>query len=89
MRSLSRNLAEAAAFSFVAVIIAYFDGSIDLSEAVADSVFTAIPVRDLCAEDCRGICPHCGINLNRGSCDCRETGVDPRWAGLASLLKQD
>ncbi len=34
MRSLSRNLAEAAAFSFVAVIIAYFDGSIDLAEAV-------------------------------------------------------
>ena len=44
-----------------------------------------IPMKPLCREDCKGICPTCGADLNLGPCSCEEKSVDPRWAGLAAL----
>lgn len=44
-----------------------------------------IPMKPLCREDCKGICPTCGADLNLGPCSCEEKAVDPRWAGLAAL----
>ena len=46
----------------------------------------ALPTKHLCREDCRGLCPHCGKNLNEGLCGCREDKVDPRLAVLAQLM---
>ena len=60
---------------------------IDLSEAIIDGIYSAMPVRDLCVEDCKGICPKCGINLNLESCNCSHKEIDPRLAGLAKLLE--
>jgi uncharacterized protein len=45
----------------------------------------SLPTRPLCREDCRGLCPHCGINLNRESCGCREERLDSRLAALRSI----
>ena len=42
----------------------------------------------LCKEDCKGLCPVCGIDLNKKSCNCRAKTVDPRLAKLSELLKQ-
>jgi len=42
-------------------------------------------MRPLCKEDCKGLCPTCGINLNYEECDCEVPDVDPRWAKLKSL----
>jgi uncharacterized protein len=44
-----------------------------------------IPMRILCKEDCRGLCPKCGRNRNTNSCDCVEEAIDPRWEGLKGL----
>lgn len=67
--------------------VTYSGNFIDLTDVVIDGICTAIPVRDLCSEDCKGICPKCGINLNLGSCDCSQREIDPRLAGLAKLLE--
>ena len=59
---------------------------IDLSEVSRQYTLLAAPMKPLCREDCAGLCPQCGRNLNLGGCDCvKET--DPRLAVLASLVK--
>jgi uncharacterized protein len=61
----------------------YFDGDeVDLTGLVQDQVFLAFPAKPLCRKDCRGLCPHCGKNLNREACDCQGKGIDPRFAVL-------
>ena len=63
-----------------------YDGEeIDLGPLVREQLLLALPTRPLCREDCRGLCPHCGINLNRGECHCRAEAPDPRFAVLRSL----
>jgi uncharacterized protein len=44
-----------------------------------------IPMKPLCREDCKGLCPVCGADLNAGACSCEESRTDPRWAALAAL----
>ena len=58
---------------------------IDLTEAIRQYALLVIPMKPLCREDCVGICPNCGHNLNQGPCDCLPQEVDPRWAGLNKL----
>jgi len=60
---------------------------IDVTEELRQTLLLALPAKPLCGEDCRGLCPHCGTNLNTGSCDCRIPTTDPRWAGLEEALK--
>ena len=67
-----------------------FDGgSITVDDAVRDNLFMNIKGRYLCSEDCRGLCPQCGKDLNDGECGCESEFIDPRWAGLADLMKED
>jgi uncharacterized protein len=66
--------------------VSVFDGeSIDVDEIVKEQILLAVPVRTLCREDCKGMCPECGIDLNTGQCNCEADEVDPRWAALKSL----
>lgn len=60
---------------------------LDLREPVREELILAVPEYVLCREDCRGICPHCGQELNLGSCTCR-AAEDPRWGGLEALRGQ-
>ena len=63
---------------------------IDISDAVRDSVLVAVPLKLLCREECAGLCPRCGKNLNHtadGSCDCGPGEVDSRWNKLAGLVE--
>ena len=63
-----------------------YDGDeIDMEPLVREQLLLALPTRPLCREDCRGLCPHCGINLNRAQCECRDSQPDPRFAVLRSL----
>lgn len=48
----------------------YFNDMVDLSSSVEEDVLLKLPTRVLCSENCKGICPVCGINLNEGSCNC-------------------
>jgi len=63
----------------------YEGDEIDLSPLVREQVILALPTRPLCREDCRGLCPHCGANLNSGDCGCRVKQADPRFAALGAL----
>jgi uncharacterized protein len=63
----------------------YEGDQVDLSPLIREQVLLALPTRPLCQEDCRGLCPHCGANLNRTQCGCRVETLDPRLEALRSL----
>jgi uncharacterized protein len=70
------------------VVVAYYrDDRLDLGEALREQLLLALPLKPLCREDCRGLCPACGANRNQMDCGCAaETAtLDPRWAALAKL----
>jgi|SRR6185503_48112 uncharacterized protein len=60
---------------------------IDLAPAVRQEVLLAVPRFLQCREDCRGLCPRCGQDLNAGPCGCAPV-TDPRWQALASLKQR-
>ena len=65
----------------------YYQGnSVDLDDIVLNNIILALPSKHLCSEDCKGLCPTCGKNLNFGKCDCESTPTDPRFDVLDSLL---
>jgi DUF177 domain-containing protein len=62
--------------------------SISLGEDIRQMILLSVPLKLLCQDDCKGLCPHCGTNLNRQTCDCKEESEsDPRWHELKRLLK--
>ena len=66
--------------------VSVFDGqAIDVDEMVKEQILLAVPTRMLCREDCKGICPECGTDLNVGECKCVKDDIDPRWAALKNL----
>ena len=56
---------------------------IDLEPIAIEELYLGMPMRDLCSDDCRGLCPKCGKNLNEGTCSCPEREPDPRLAILS------
>lgn len=60
---------------------------LDLDDLVLSDILLNLPSKLLCNEDCKGLCSKCGQNLNKGSCDCNDSLVDPRLAILGELLK--
>ncbi|HVE86132.1 MAG TPA: DUF177 domain-containing protein [Myxococcales bacterium] len=64
----------------------YFDGrTIDLDPIVQEQVLLALPVSVLCKDECKGLCPVCGQDLNEAECGCERKVVDPRLAVLKSI----
>jgi len=62
-----------------------------LEDVLREQVLLAVPIKTVCSEGCKGLCPHCGANLNQGTCDCHEERTDPRWDALKQVrdkLKQ-
>ena len=59
---------------------------VDITGPVREALLLEIPLKPLCAEDCRGLCPRCGVNRNERECSCRAESSDPRWDGLRDLL---
>jgi uncharacterized protein len=66
----------------------YRDLTLDLGEMVREQFYLALPMRPLCREDCKGLCPQCGTNLNQGTCACDVRWEDPRLEGLRALMKK-
>ena len=64
------------------------DGFLDMDEQLREQLEMEFPMRFLCREDCKGLCPKCGKNLNEGECDCDHTDFDPRLEPLRKLLMQ-
>ena len=63
--------------------------SLDLDELVFSDVILDLPAKHLCNENCKGLCPQCGANLNLTECSCQEEDIDPRLAVLKRLLEED
>ncbi len=73
------------------VVVGYHDDHrLDLGEVVREQLFLSLPLKRLCREDCRGLCPSCGKNLNAGSCACppQPEPEDPRLAPLRLMINK-
>jgi uncharacterized protein len=72
--------------------IGYYQGDgLVLEDVLREQVLLSLPARILCRQDCKGLCPGCGSNLNQETCNCQASPPDPRWselAGLRSRLKE-
>ncbi len=95
--SLKRIVADRAVLTDGADEDDYFvatDGMLDLDAETAEELMLSFPTQILCREDCRGVCPVCGQDLNLGDCGCGngdgsgDDGIDPRWRGLQKLLEE-
>lgn len=65
------------------------DGELDIETPAAEELMMEFPTRELCSEDCKGLCPKCGKNLNEGECGCVTKEIDPRLAILQKLLEKE
>lgn len=63
------------------------DGRLELDEVVREQIHLQLPWKPICSEDCKGLCPECGADRNRASCDCSDRAIDPRLAPLLELKK--
>ena len=62
--------------------------TLDLAAWTRDAVAEAVPATLLCREDCAGLCPQCGADLNEGPCGCAQEAHDPRWDGLKAVAER-
>ena len=69
-------------------IILLEGGELDMDEVVTTAFVLAMDTKNLCSDDCKGLCAKCGADLNLGSCRCKPD-VDPRLAALAQLLDSE
>ncbi len=66
--------------------VSYYQGEgLLLEDALREQVLLAVPLKVICREDCKGLCPHCGKNLNMEQCSCAEPVEDPRWSALKDI----
>ena len=63
----------------------YENDEIDLGHLMREQFNLSLPMKPLCGDACKGLCPICGTNLNRGTCDCKPVWEDPRLAALREL----
>jgi uncharacterized protein len=61
-------------------------GRINTDHLLRENILLSLPVQPLCHEDCRGLCPCCGANLNQEACGCTQAHADPRLQALRKLL---
>ena len=66
----------------------YENDEIDLGQLIQEQFYLVLPMKPLCADDCKGLCSACGTNLNRATCDCKTQWEDPRLAALKALTKE-
>lgn len=81
--------AEDGALSADDVALGFYEGEeVDLGPLVCEQTLLALPTRPLCREDCRGLCPQCGANLNSNPCTCVTATSAPRLGALRTLLRE-
>lgn len=69
--------------------INYITGcSLDIEQLVHNEILIHWPMRVLCKEDCKGICSHCGKDLNEGPCSCEQESPDPRMAAIRDIFSK-
>lgn len=61
----------------------------DISAVVRQAILLEIGLKPLCSEDCQGLCPQCGKNMNEGGCDCQDEVIDERWTALKDVAPSE
>jgi uncharacterized protein len=80
---------EEASISEAETEIGYYQGEgLLLEDVLKEQLLLALPVKQVCRPNCKGLCPQCGKNLNAESCDCASTMPDPRWSVLEDIRKK-
>lgn len=64
------------------------DSALDIEELVRSALILGLPSRYLCREDCKGLCPKCGCDLNETVCSCDTVDRDPRWNVLKDYFSE-
>ena len=70
------------------IVVLNQDGELELDELMREVFLLEMDTKNLCSEDCKGLCPGCGVDLNVEPCRCKKE-MDPRWAKLAQLLERE
>jgi uncharacterized protein len=65
----------------------YENDTIDLGQLMREQFYLALPMKPLCRDDCKGLCPTCGTNWNKSTCDCSNQWEDPRLSALKALRR--
>ena len=69
--------------------VSYYQGDgLLLEDVLREQVLLAVPLKAVCRDDCKGLCPHCGQNLNQGQCNCAEPVEDARWEALKDIREK-
>ena len=61
---------------------------IDVTKPIKETLILGIPIKKVCTQDCKGLCSHCGENLNITTCNCVQVEIDPRWEALSKLVSK-
>lgn len=70
--------------------VAYMESAyLPLHDMIREQIYLALPMKFLCTPECRGLCPHCGGNLNEVECGCAEAAADPRWVSLKAIVHEE
>ncbi len=66
--------------------IGYYEGDgLLLEDVLREQILLALPAKNLCRDDCKGLCPECGRNRNTDPCECATASADSRWSSLKEL----
>ncbi|MEW6001909.1 MAG: DUF177 domain-containing protein [Nitrospirota bacterium] len=65
----------------------YSGEEMNLYDLIREQIMLNLPMKPLCSEQCKGICPKCGVDLNLGECGCSKKDIDPRLEALKKLLE--
>jgi len=66
--------------------VSYYQGEgLLLEDVLREQILLALPLKAICREDCKGLCPYCGKNLNVEQCSCAAPAEDPRWSALKDI----
>ena len=80
---------EEASISKAETEIGYYQGEgVLLEDVIKEQMLLALPAKQVCRESCKGLCPHCGGNLNIESCNCSSTMPDTRWSALKNIREK-
>ncbi|MCR5347224.1 MAG: DUF177 domain-containing protein [Fretibacterium sp.] len=74
---------------FMPVEIEFFGRTLDVAPQVWESLLLLLPSKVLCREDCAGLCPRCGADLNEGPCSCKGEELDPRFEVLRQFSPEE
>lgn len=64
------------------------NAALPIHEVIREQIYLAVPMKVLCRSDCRGLCPHCGADLNEVECGCPSEREDPRWVSLKNIANE-